>query len=304
MKAGTRRRIGRSAVKVTAIGLGGAPLGNHMGALADDVAAATIEAALDGGVGYFDTAPKYGYGLSERRMGDTLRHRERGGFALSTKVGCLLAARAEPPEPNDEFVNALPFAARYDYSYDAVMRSVEDSLQRLALNRIDVLLMHDVDTHTHGADAGAVFAAAMEGGYRALDSLRGEGVIGAFGLGVNEWEICLEAMGHGDFDCFLVGGRYTLLDQGAVETLLPECRARGVSMIVGGPFNSGILATGIAGGGPYDYAAPPTEVVATVGSIEAVCKAHAVPWAPRRCSSRWATPPSPRWFPAHALRPR
>ena len=279
MKAGRRRRIGRTAIEVTEIGLGGAPLGNHMEALSDEEAGATIEAGLGGGVCYFDTAPKYGYGLSERRMGNTLRHHDRDGFVLSTKVGCLLSAREEPPGPDDEFVNALPFAARYDYSYDAVMRSVEDSLQRLALNRIDILLMHDVDTRTHGADARAVFAAAMEGGHRALDSLRGEGVIGAFGLGVNEWEVYLEAMRHGDFDCFLVAGRYTLLDQGAVESMLPECERRGVSMIVGGPFNSGILATGAAGKGCYDYAAPAPEIVAAVRALEAVCGAHAVPLA-------------------------
>ncbi len=279
MNIGERRRIGRTAVEVTEIGLGGAPLGNHFGELRDEAARATIEAGLGGGVRYFDTAPKYGYGLSEHRMGDALRHHGRERFVLSTKVGCLLSASAEPRRADDEFTNALPFAARYDYSYDAVMRSVEDSLQRLALNRIDILLMHDVDSRTHGTQVREVFQAAMNGGYRALDSLRGQGVIGAFGLGVNEWEICLEAMGHGDFDCFLVGGRYTLLEQGALETLLPECERRTVSMIVGGPFNSGILATGAAAKGYYDYAAPPPGIVAAVAGIEAVCKAHAVPLA-------------------------
>ena len=279
VKAGKRRRVGRSAVEVTEIGLGGAPLGNLMGELSDEDASATIEAGLGGGIRYFDTAPKYGYGLSERRMGNVLRHRGRDDFVLSSKVGCLLAASPEPHRPDDEFTHALPFAARYDYSYDAVMRSVEDSLQRLALNRIDILLAHDVDTRTHGDKAAKVFGAFMDGGYRALDSLRREGVIGAFGLGVNEWEICVEAMRHGDFDCFLVGGRYTLLEQGAVETMLPECERRGVSMIAGGPFNSGILATGAAGKGYYDYAAPPPDILATVRGIEAVCTAHAAPLA-------------------------
>ena len=279
MAAGKQRRIGRTAIEVTEIGLGGAPLGNLMGALGDEEATATIEAGLGGGVRYFDTAPKYGYGLSERRMGNVLRHHDRDGFILSTKVGCLLRANPEPPGLDDEFPNALPFAVRYDYSYDGVMRSVEDSLQRLALNRIDILFLHDVDTRTHGGKARELFAAAMDGGYRALDSLRREGVIGALGMGVNEWEICVEAMRQGDFDCFLVAGRYTLLEQGAVETMLPECERRGVSMIVGGPFNSGILATGAAGGGYYDYAAPPPEIAATVRGIEAVCKAHAVPLA-------------------------
>jgi D-threo-aldose 1-dehydrogenase len=212
-------------------------------------------------------------------MGDALRRHCRDDFVLSTKVGCLLRATPETPGPDDEFPSALPFAARYDYSYDAVMRSVEDSLQRLALNRIDILLMHDVDARAHGTKAGEVFRAAMEGGYRALDTLRGEGGIGAVGLGVNEWEICAEAMRQGDFDCFLVGGRYTLLEQSAVETMLPECERHGVSMIVGGPFNSGILATGAAGAGCYDYASPPPKVVATVRCIEAVCEAHAVPLA-------------------------
>ena len=279
MEVGKRRRVGRTAIEVTEIGLGGAPLGNLMGALGDDKASATIEAGLGGGVRYFDTAPFYGYGLSERRLGNVLRHHDRDGFVLSSKVGRLLSASRELHGPDDEFPFGLPFAARFDYSYDSAMRSVEDSLQRLALNRIDILFMHDVDMRTHGDRAPEVFGEAMDGAYRALESLRREGVIGAVGMGVNEWEICVEALGRGDFDCFLVAGRYTLLEQRAVETMLPECERRGVSMIVGAPFNSGILATGAAGGGCYDYAAPPPEIVATVRGIEAVCEAHAIPLA-------------------------
>ena len=279
MAAGKRRRVGRTAIEVTEMGLGGAPLGNLMSALTDDEATATIEAGLGGGVRYFDTAPFYGYGLSERRMGNVLRHHDRDGFVLSSKVGRLLTANPEGHGADDEFPYGLPFTARFDYSYDGVMRSVEDSLQRLALNRIDILFMHDVDTRTHGTKAADVFATAMDGAYRALESLRGESVIGAVGMGVNEWEICVEAMGRGDFDCFLVAGRYTLLEQRSLETMLPECERRGVSMIVGAPFNSGILATGAGGGGYYDYAAPPPEIIATVRGIEAVCKAHAVPLA-------------------------
>ena len=279
MKAGTRRRVGRTAIEVTAIGLGGAPLGNLMGALDDDEASATIEAGLDGGVRYFDTAPFYGYGLSERRIGNVLRHRDRDDFVLSTKVGRLLRASPDLHGPDDEFPLALPFAARFDYSYDGAMRSVEDSLQRLGLNRVDIVFLHDVDTRTHGEAAATMLGTAMEGAYRALDSLRAEGVIGAVGMGVNEWEICVEAMGRGEFDCFLVAGRYTLLEQRAVEVMLPECERRGISMIVGAPFNSGILATGVAGGGHYDYAAPPPEVAAAVRGIEAVCASHEIPLA-------------------------
>ena len=279
MEVGKRRRVGRTAIEVTEIGLGGAPLGNLMGALGDDQARATIEVGLGGAIRYFDTAPFYGYGLSERRVGNVLRHRDRDDFVVSTKVGRLLKASPERHGADDEFPDALPFTAHFDYSYDGAMRSIEDSLQRLALNRVDIVFMHDVDTRTHGDRAPEVFAEAMDGAYRALESLRGEGVIGAVGMGVNEWEICVEAMGRGDFDCFLVAGRYTLLEQRAVETMLPECERRGASMIVGAPFNSGILATGVAGGGHYDYAAPPPEVAATVRSIEAVCETHAVPLA-------------------------
>ncbi len=279
MKAGNRRRVGRSAIEVTEMGLGGAPLGNLWQAIGDDEASATIDVALGGGVRYFDTAPFYGYGLSERRMGNVLRHQERGEFVLSSKVGRLLTASTELHGLDDEFPRGLPFAARFDYSYDAVMRSVEDSLQRLALNRIDIVFLHDVDTRTHGGKAAEVFEVVMDGAYRALDSLRSDRVIGAFGMGVNEWEICVEAMGRGDFDCFLVAGRYTLLEQRAVETMLPECERRGVSMIVGAPFNSGILASGVAGGGHYDYAPPSPEIAATVRRIEAVCEANAVPLA-------------------------
>ena len=192
----------------------------------------------------------------------------------------LVGPAAAPPGADADFPDALQFEARFDYSYDGVRRSIEDSLQRLGLHRVDIVFLHDVgDALTHGEAASQTFADAMSGGFRALDALRRDGVIGAVGIGVNEWKICVEAMREGDFDCFLVAGRYTLLEQGPLATLLPECERRGISVIIGGPYNSGILATGAAGDGPYNYVAAPPDVIETVRRIEAVCAAHAVPLA-------------------------
>lgn len=284
MKSPKRRRIGRTGLEVTEFGMGAAPLGNllarQFGPTSDQQARETVEAAYAGGVRYYDSAPFYGYGLSERRLGDALRVHQRDDYVLSTKAGRMLRPAAERPGADADFPHALQFEAAFDYSYDGVMRSVEDSYQRLGLHRIDIVFLHDVgDALTHGEKARQTFVEVMEGGFRALDSLRRDGVIGAVGIGVNEWEICVQAMREGDFDCFLVAGRYTLLEQGALTTVLPECERRGVSVVVGAPYNSGILATGTAGDGPYNYVAPTPEVVETVRRIEAVCAAHAVPLA-------------------------
>ena len=237
-----RRRLGQSALRVTTLGAGGSPLGNQHATVEEGAARATIEAAWAAGVRYFDTAPRYGYGLSERRFGDALRRHPREDFVLSTKVGVRLRPRAGPAEADDMFVEPLPFAQAYDYSYDGVMRSFEDSLQRLGLARIDLVLVHNLDAQVHGEPALAeLFRTAMEGGVRALEVLRSEGAIAAFGLGVNRWEVCEAALEEADFDCFLLGGLYTLLNQAPLETLLPKCAARGVSIVCGAPYNGGAL---------------------------------------------------------------
>ena len=281
MKPDTKRPLGRTDLPVCQMGFGGAPLGNLYAEFSDEEARATVSAAYDAGIRLFDTAPLYGYGLSEHRIGEALRWQPRDSYVLSTKIGRRL--RPEDPARIDGglFKRTLPFDPVYDYSYDGVMRSVEDSLQRLALQRIDVLLIHDVDHWTHGS-AEAVdqrFTEVMEGGYNAMLRLREEGVVSAIGAGVNEWEMCQRFAEAGDFDCFLLAGRYTLLEQDSLNTFLPLCVERGIGIIIGGPLNTGILATGAVEGAYYNYAPAPPEIMERVAKIEAVCRRHNVPLA-------------------------
>lgn len=283
MQGSERRRLGTSRVEVTALGFGSAALGNLYARVSEGDAAGAVEAAWDEGVRYFDTAPYYGYGLSEQRLGEALARTGADHAVISSKVGRLLQEREGPPRSDQGFVDALPFDPVFDYSYDAVMRSVEESRKRLGRRRIDVLLLHDVGAQTHGAGHAEVFETAMTGGYRALDELRRAGDVGAIGLGVNECAVCLEAMERGEFDCFLVAGRYTLLDSSAAEGLLPTCLERGISLIVGGPYNSGILASDLTSdrddGARYDYEAASDEILARARAIDRVCRAHGVPLA-------------------------
>lgn len=263
-----------------ALGLGCAPLGNLYRQISDGEARAVLDAAWDAGLRYYDTAPFYGFGLSERRVGDALRARPRHEFLLSSKVGRLLdpIARANGSEMRMGFASPMPFTPRFDYSYDGVMRSYEASLHRLGLSRIDILLVHDIGRMTHGADNDRHFRDLAEGGYRALDELRAAGDISAVGLGVNEWEVCDAAMQIGRFDCFLLAGRYTLLEQDPLDRFFPKCSEHGASIILGGAYNSGILATGTRGGGEmhYNYAPAPPAIIARTQRIEAIADRHGV----------------------------
>jgi D-threo-aldose 1-dehydrogenase len=276
MRAADTRRLGRSALRVSQLGFGGAPLGNLFSELAEADAARAVATAFASGVRFFDTAPLYGHGLSERRIGNALCRYRRDDFVLATKVGRLL--RPDPAADGGLYRNIPPFAAIYDYSYDGVLRSIEDSLQRLGLARIDIVHIHDVDIWTHKSRAATDrrFAEAMAGGYRALLRLREEKTIGAIGVGVNEWQACQRFAGEGDFDCFLLAGRYTLLEQAALDSFLPLCLARDIAVIIGGPFNTGILATGAIEGATYNYQPAPPEVMARVRRIAAVCQSHGV----------------------------
>lgn len=261
------------------IGFGGATLGNLYQPLPDAQARAALAAALEGGIAYVDTAPFYGFGLSEKRIGRVLADCDPAGrVVLSTKVGRLLE-----PDPHADlaavrsgFVSPEPYRALFDYSYDAVMRSWEASRTRLGRERIDLVFAHDLGRRTHGADHPRHFRAFMEGGYRALRALRDSGQIAGIGLGVNETEVCVEALAHGDFDVILLAGRYTLLEQAPLDTLFPLCRERGVRLVIGGPYNSGILATGVGAAGRYDYGAAPAAVLDRVAAIERVCARHGV----------------------------
>lgn len=276
MPALPRRRIGRTALEVTELGFGSAPIGNLYSELPDAQAEEAVQAAFDGGIALFDTAPFYGHGLSEHRVGRGLRERPRDDYVISTKVGRVLRACEPEKIPPDVFSAALPFLPVFDYSYDGVMRSFEDSLQRLGERRIDLLLIHDLDVWTHGDDVDARFREVMDGGYRALEELRAAGVIAAIGCGLNEVAAC-ERMAHaGDFDCFLLASRYTLLVQEALDAFLPLCEEREISVIIGGPYNTGILATGPVDGATYDYAPAPPEILERVRRIERVCTLHGV----------------------------
>ncbi len=275
MSALTTRPIGRGPLQISELGFGTASMGNLFHALSDKVAASTIDAALAAGLRYIDTAPYYGFGLSERRVGDRLRTLDRADFVISTKVGRLMhpVRGHKGSDVRLGFASPMPFEPVYDYSYDGIMRSFEDSLQRLGLSCIDILYVHDIGTSTHGAANDKYFRDLETGGYKALNELRRAGLISAFGLGVNEWQVCESAMEHGDYDCFLLAGKYTLLEQQALDSFIPKCLARGVTIVIGGAYNSGILATGTRHAGPvyYNYQAAPAEIIRRVAEIEAVC---------------------------------
>ena len=279
------RPIGRTSLRVSELGFGGNALGNLYSAIDEGAARDAVLAAYQTGVAYFDTAPMYGHGLSERRVGDVLRALPRDGIVLSTKVGRLLKpyGRIPPPRPSlaegGIFTQELPFLPTFDFSYDATMRSMEDSLQRLGMNRVDILLIHDCDEWSQGERYAAALHSVEHGALKALQKLKAEGTIGAFGAGVNQAEACERLMDIGEFDCFMLAGRYTLLEQGALDSFLPRCQKAGVSVILAAPFNSGILATGAVADARYNYAPAPPEVMGRVARIEAVAAAHHVPLA-------------------------
>lgn len=251
------------------LGFGGAPLGNMFDVVDDDTADAALVAAWDSGVRYFDTAPHYGSGLSEHRFGRALRRLAPEAFTLSTKVGRLLRPDASRPE-NPPFMDALPFRVESDYSYDATMRSVEDSCQRLGLARIDIVFVHDLAADHLGEAWEEQFEVARHGAFRALVALREQKVIKGWGLGVNLTEPCVRALETADPDVFLLAGRYSLLNQPALDRLFPMCAERGVHVVVGGPYNSGLLA----GGSTFEYQKAPPEMIAKRDRIAAICERH------------------------------
>jgi D-threo-aldose 1-dehydrogenase len=274
------RAIGRTEVRVSELGLGLAPIGNLYRRVSDADARQTVDTALELGVRYFDTAPYYGFGLSERRAGDALR----GNYdiVVSTKVGRLLRPAPEVDTSTERhgFVSPMPFEPLYDYSYDGILRSHDQSLQRLGLGRIDILFVHDIGKLTHGERHAEMLAQLIDGGgLKALARLREERAVSAVGIGVNEVDICLDLMNRAQLDVLLLAGRYTLLEQGAIDELLPRCTSAGTSLVIGGPFNSGILATGTTSARPprYNYGPAPVDVRERVRRLEAVCRSHGVP---------------------------
>jgi len=279
MLATELRRIGSTDLTVTAIGFGSAPLGNRFRVLDESHCRALVDDAWERGVRLFDTAPMYGYGLAENRLGTALRDRPRREYVLSTKVGRMLTPVPRGQSSDPMWDNTPPMRIVYDYSYSGTMRSIEDSLQRMLTDRIDIVLVHDCDRYGHGNDQSVVFEQAMSQAARALFELRYQGVIGAVGIGVNEADVCVAAARRADFDVFLLAGRYTLLEQDTLDDLLPLCAQRGISLMLGGVYNSGILATGAVAGARHNYEAASKTVMARVASIESLCAAYDVPIA-------------------------
>ena len=269
-----RRQLGRTGLSVSILGFGTAPLGDLFVRIPDEVAIATVERAFALGINLLDTSPLYGRGLAEHRCGTALRRVERQDIVLCTKVGRWMDP-FQVPDDASGFVGGQPHRAVFDYSYDGTMRSVEQSLLRLGTDHLDLLLIHDVDVWTHGRDAiEQRFREAMEGAYVALDRLRREGMVAGIGIGVNEADMCVRFAKAGSFDTMLLAGRYSLLEQPALTEFLPLAQQQGIGVMLGGVFNSGILATGAVDGAKYNYRDAPPEILSRVARIERVCAAH------------------------------
>lgn len=276
------RQLGRTSLEVTTLGVGSAQLGELYHRMPNAQATGMVAAAKNSGVNLFDTAPLYGAGLAEHRVGEALRDVTRNDIIVSTKVGRWYESPSTAnPYTRSDWAGGLPFNARLDYSYDGAMRSLEQSKMRLGMNRIDIALIHDVDVFTHGSREACDrrFDQAMNGAYRALAELRRCGDIKAVGVGVNEADMCARFARAGDFDCMLLAGRYSLLEQGALDEFLPLAEKKGIGVLIGGVFNSGILARGSQPGGKYDYRDASPEILERVARIEVTCESFNVPLA-------------------------
>jgi len=282
MTALKRRKVGRTNLEVTELGLGGAPMGGFRATISDAEAVTLTDTGYDAGIRYFDTSPFYGYGRSELRMGAALREKPRESYVLSTKIGRILHVR-KPGEalPKEFRENGLPgFVPQFDYTYDGVMRSLEHSHLRLGIDRIDIALIHDCDVWTHGPDMiGQRLREAIGQAYPALEQLRSEGVVKSIGIGINEADTASIFARETDIDCVLLAGRYSLLEQPALEEFFPLAERKTISVMLGGVFNSGILATGAVAGAKYNYKPAPEAILRRVKRIEDVCVAHRVPLA-------------------------
>jgi D-threo-aldose 1-dehydrogenase len=269
------RRIGRRDVAVSQLGVGTLPFGSTMQGDTDASIGDAFAAARDAGLRYFDTAPLYGLGASEHRLGACLRTIDRRSVVVSTKVGRLLRPAGGGIAPGVQS-GASPFEVAFDYSYDGTLRSLEHSLQRLGTNAVDIVLIHDVNRRWQGDLVEQRYREAMEGAHRALCELRDAGTIKAFGVGVNDWEILMRFAADGDFDCFMLAGRYTLLDHTSLDTFMPDCQRRGISVLMAAPFNSGILATGARAGATYFYTEADAGIMSRTKRIETVCARHGI----------------------------
>ena len=262
-----RTQIGSTELRVTRLGIGGAPIGSLFRTVSEDDACATVLRGLELGLNYIDTAPLYGHGVSEMRLGRVLKDVPRDSFVLSTKVGRVLNPVDSPPV-SPHFPSLPKLEAVFDYSRDGILRSLEESLQRLSLDRVDIAYIHDADDHWDQAICEA---------YPTLAELRSQGVVKAIGVGMNQWEMEARFAREGDFDCFLLAGRYTLLDQSSLAELMPVCLEKNVSLVLGGPFNSGILASDLGPGATYDYETATVDIIEKARKTKDVCDRYAVP---------------------------
>ena len=281
MKATDTENIGKNGLQVTRLGVGGTAIGNMYSASNVEETAFLIDGAIKQGIRYFDTAPLYGYGLSETRFGKGLEGQERDSFVISSKVGYILIPQSKGEISQTPFVDIPPLTTTFDFSRDATLRSIDASLSRLKIDRLDMVFIHDPDESKSiepgwlPGDVG-FYNEVMAGAYPTLVKLREEGVIKAIGLGMNQWQMLTDFARDGDFDCFLLAGRYTLLEQESLKELLPLCKERGIRIVVGGPYNSGILATGAVDGAMYNYAPATESIIKHVLQIELVCKRYNV----------------------------
>lgn len=277
----TRQFRTRNGVELsfTTMGLGMGPIGEIYEVLDEKTTIATVEQAYRSGIRLFDTSPHYGNGISESRLGAGLRAVPRDEIVVSTKIGRIMDPFGKPAERNKDvvspgFVGGYRHAPRFDYSYDGTMRSVEHSLLRTGLGRVDILLIHDCDVWTHGTEADRRFKEAMDGAYKALDKLRSEKTVAAIGFGINEADTCVKFAQAGDFDLAMMAGRYTLLDQSGVGEFMPLAARKKMGVMLAGVFNSGILATGAVPGAKFEYGAASPAVLDRVRRIEEICARH------------------------------
>jgi len=261
-------KVGRTDLFVTRMGMGCAALGSLYHEVTDDSARQSVEVAWSRGINYFDTAPLYGHGRSEERLGRVLRTLPRDSFVISTKVGRVLCPADSNRVESAYFEKPAAFEPVFDFSYEGVMRSFEESLRRLGLDRVDILLIHDPDDH---------YQDALLGAYPTLHELRSQGAVKAIGVGMNQTHLLAQFAREGDFDCFVLAGRYTLIDHSGLKEILPLCEQKGISVIIGGPYNSGILASGAVSGAKFNYQDAPAEIVERVRKLEEVCRRHSVP---------------------------
>ena len=269
--------LGKTGIEVPVIGFGGAPLGDLFENLDDQVCYDTLKNSHKNGINFFDTSPYYGYGLSEHRIGNYLKSIRRKDFILCTKVGRYMTPDDPKKINRGSFKGGLNFSPNLDYSYDGVMKSFEQSLLRLGLSEIDICLIHDVDKWTHGDEVEKHFKEAMNGAYKALDKLKNEKVIKAIGVGLNESDMCVRFAEAGDFDCMILAGRYTLLEQEPLDVFFPLALKKNIGIILAGVFNSGILIKGVGNNSTYDYKKIPDDIAKKYFKIDMICKEFNIP---------------------------